>query len=202
MPQEIDVLSFPMFIKWYVTGKCNIRCHHCYLTDYTYTAPTNKMLSFVRYFAQKGVIQIYFLGGEPLIRHDLELLVREVTQSGIFLRIATNGMLATQKKSRDLWKAGANDFQVSLEGSSPETNDPVRGDGTFIQAVKGAQELIKVGAYVTLALTIGHHNLEEIVPLVRLAYAFGAHAVKLALFVPFGTGACAHYMRLSPCQKS
>jgi MoaA/NifB/PqqE/SkfB family radical SAM enzyme len=198
MHAEIEVLSFPIFIKWYVTGKCNIRCQHCYLTDYTYTAPLEKLLSFAHYFSKKGVIQIYLLGGEPLIRSDLELLVESITQGGMFVRIATNGLLIPPKRARTLQVAGAHDFQVSLEGSSPETNDPVRGRGTFIQAVQGIQALVNVDAYVTLALTIGHHNVDEIIPFVRLAHTLGARAVKLALFVPFGTGAQAQHMRLLP----
>jgi MoaA/NifB/PqqE/SkfB family radical SAM enzyme len=37
------------------------------------------------------------------------------------------------------------EFRVSIDGYSPETNDPIRGNGTFARAMSGIQRLVQHG---------------------------------------------------------
>ena len=41
-------------------------------------------------------------------------------------------------------------FQVSIDGARPETNDPIRGAGTFVKALDGARVLSDLGFDVSL----------------------------------------------------
>lgn len=41
---EIQWLKAPLFAKWYVTSRCNLRCRHCYLDDYSQKLPLSRLL--------------------------------------------------------------------------------------------------------------------------------------------------------------
>lgn len=41
---EIQWLKAPVFAKWYVTSRCNLRCRHCYLDDYSQKLPLSRLL--------------------------------------------------------------------------------------------------------------------------------------------------------------
>lgn len=185
---NIRWLNFPLFIKWNITQKCNLRCKHCYLSDYTQESSLSNVNNYIDFFSQKGVSKIILLGGEPLVRNDLESIVESMVSKGISVKIATNGILATKERSQSLVKAGCFDFQISLEGHSPEINDPVRGYKTFQKILNGIAELKSAGARVTLALTISQQNYTSINEIHRLAREHGVDKLKLAAFVPIGTG--------------
>jgi MoaA/NifB/PqqE/SkfB family radical SAM enzyme len=151
-------LGFPLFAKWYITSKCNLRCTHCYLTDYTEQAELEKILSIVDYLGKKGLHSICLLGGEPLVRNDLEIIVERIASHKMGIKIATNGILATAARSQALVNAGANNFQVSVEGHLAELNDSIRGEGTFSKILNGIAELTSAGAHVSLAITLNKKN--------------------------------------------
>ncbi|NBD33716.1 MAG: radical SAM protein [Cyanobacteria bacterium] len=185
---QVQWLSFPLFIKWYITSKCNLRCKHCYLTDYTIQPHIDEILSLIRYFGERKVQSIALLGGEPLIRDDLGVIVQAIAASNMSIKIATNGILASKKKAKELVDLGCQSFQVSLEGHTPELSDPVRGKDTFFKVVKGAQNLKESGAWVGLAFTLSSENVLSIGEIHRFARELGADQLKLAAFVPVGTG--------------
>ena len=64
-----------------VTDRCNIRCYYCMPEDVRFGARED-ILSFeemervVRVAASLGVDKIRITGGEPLVRKDLHLLVK------------------------------------------------------------------------------------------------------------------------------
>ncbi len=187
-PKHIEWLEFPLFVKWQITGKCNLRCTHCYLTDYTKQGPLDKILSFIDYFVSKKVVGLVLLGGEPLVRRDLEQIVHAASSQGIRVKIATNATLVTPERASALVAAGARQFQVSLEGHAPELSDPVRGKGTFDRILLGARALRDAGAQVSMAFTISKHNAEHVTEIHRLVRDLGVRQLKLSAFVPIGTG--------------
>ena len=63
---------------WSITGKCNYRCRHCYMS-----APDAKlgeidhdtMMDLARQIADCGILEVSLTGGEPLVRRDFMELV-------------------------------------------------------------------------------------------------------------------------------
>lgn len=178
-----------MYVKWYVTGKCNLRCKHCYLTDYSVVQPLDKVEDIIEYLANKGVLGIAFLGGEPLTRKDLDNIIQLVTKNNMSSKIATNGTLINNQRAKSLIDSGCKHYQISLEGHTPEYSDPVRGKGTFLKSITGAEILKKHGAWVSFAVTISKQNAKYIKKIHELARDRGVDQLKLGGFVPIGTGA-------------
>ena len=57
------------------------------------------------------------------------------------------------------------EFRVSIDGFSPETNDPIRGEGTFQRALRGVQQLVSTGflPIITAARTWEEEDEPQIV---------------------------------------
>ncbi len=114
-----------------VTDRCNFRCSYCmpkevFNKDYTYL-PQSSLLTFeeitrvARVFVSHGVRKIRLTGGEPLLRKNLEILIRQLADlrdidgSALDLTLTTNGSLLA-KKAQALKDAGLQRVTVSLDG--------------------------------------------------------------------------------------
>ncbi len=129
--QLADALARPLHdLRISVTDRCNFRCVYCmpkevFDKDYTYL-PHSSLLSFeeitrvATLFVAHGVEKIRLTGGEPLLRKNLEELIRMLaalrTPSGkaLDLTLTTNGSLLA-RKARALKQAGLNRVTVSLD---------------------------------------------------------------------------------------
>ncbi|MDQ3622982.1 MAG: radical SAM protein [Verrucomicrobiota bacterium] len=133
---------------------CNLRCHHCFIS----CAPDNAtfgLMSFkqvngylnesVRY----GVKEYYFTGGEPFINADM-LRILEATLALGPATVLTNATRFTDEKIERLAQIRDSsiyslELRVSIDGFSPEMNDPIRGEGTFELAMNGVRLLVAHG---------------------------------------------------------
>src|SRR5918998_4557389 len=83
-----------------VTDRCNMRCRYCMPEDSYVWLPRESILSFeeirrlVGIFADLGVRKVRLTGGEPLLRHDLTILVTLLRGDGRIsdLALTTNGI--------------------------------------------------------------------------------------------------------------
>jgi len=110
-----------------VTDRCNLRCSYCMPeVDYTWL-PRTDILSFeeisrlVDVFVELGVNHVRLTGGEPLLRRDIELLIRDLADKpGILdLALTTNGVLLDKLAER-LFEAGLDRLTVSLDTLRPD----------------------------------------------------------------------------------
>src|SRR5258707_5380685 len=130
---------------------CNLRCNHCFIS----CSPENhtlELMSFdqiLPYLAEAiriGVKEFYFTGGEPFINPDLPKILEATLRIGP-ATVLTNATLFNAELVKEL--AAMRDsslysleFRVSIDGFSPETNDPIRGEGTFARAMSGVAKLV------------------------------------------------------------
>ena len=108
-----------------VTDRCNFRCVYCmpkekFGSDHQFLE-RSALLSFeeitrlARAFKSHGVEKIRLTGGEPLVRRNVEQLVKLLSAiPGLDLTLTTNGSLLA-KKAQALRDAGLNRITVSLD---------------------------------------------------------------------------------------
>src|SRR5215212_3645042 len=98
----LDTLGRPMgSLRLSVTDRCNMRCRYCMPEESYVWLPRASILSYeemvrlANVFASLGAAKIRLTGGEPLLRHDLSLLVRSLRTSTTIsdLALTTNGIL-------------------------------------------------------------------------------------------------------------
>lgn len=194
MIQNLMSLDFPNIVKWYITGKCNLRCKHCYLTDYTKESSIEKVLPVIDYLASEGVRHIYFLGGEPLLRNDLEIILKRTQQNNINTMIATNGTLLTPSEARKLKDLNVGAIQISLDSPDLITHDHLRGKGNYLKTIQGIMNAKNAGLLVTLAFVANKANYLQIFDLISLSAKLEVDLLRIMPLIPIGTSS--HYPTL------
>jgi len=141
---------------------CNLQCTHCFLS----CAPSNHShgmltLDEVRRRLEEaeplGVKEYYFTGGEPFLNPEMLAILEETLKRGP-ATVLTNGLLLPPERCARL-KALADvsqyslDLRVSIDGYDAETNDPIRGEGTFERILGGIDNLAQSGINPVVTVT-------------------------------------------------
>ena len=133
---------------------CNLRCNHCFIScspeNHTLSVMTfDQFLPHLHEAVQLGVKEFYFTGGEPFINPDLLRILEATLQVGP-ATVLTNATLLSPQVVKEL--ASMRDasiysleLRVSMDGFSPETNDAIRGPGTFKRIMRGIKLLLEGG---------------------------------------------------------
>ncbi len=165
---------------------CNLECEHCLVSSGPSGSrglPSETLLRAIDEAAALGVERYYFTGGEPLLRPDLRTLVERITvHHGRELVVLSNATLLDKASLRDAIESfdrGKVRFQVSLDGTCAEDNDPIRGAGSFAKASAGLAALASLGFATSLTLVPHARNLPRITELPALARRLGAESVHL-----------------------
>jgi len=167
-----------------LTYRCPLQCPYCsnpiHLANYQPELDTAAWKDTLRQAADLGVIQVHFSGGEPLLRRDLEGLVRAAREYDLYSDLSTSAYTATRERLASLKEAGLDAIQVSLLDSRKEGNDWVGGAESFekkCNAIRWAKEL---GFPVCLNAVLHRHNLDRIDEILRLALDWGVERIELA----------------------
>jgi radical SAM protein with 4Fe4S-binding SPASM domain len=199
---EVDVpadhLVGPLAVHLEVVAACNLTCTHCFAG----TLPRNhhpltiqEMETLFRDLAELGSFRLGLTGGEPLLRKDLFEILDAATSRGLHPCLTTNGLLITEDLARQFGRRELVWLNVSLEGSAAESNDAIRGQGTFA-AVIDKLRLLRKHARFTLAFTIMQTNAHLVKQCAELAYEVGAHTAVFRPLYPVGTAL--HHLELMP----
>lgn len=127
-----DTLNRPLRdLRISVTDRCNFRCTYCmpkeiFGSDYQFLR-RDQILTFeeitrlARIFVAHGIRKIRLTGGEPLVRHDLPVLVSMLSaiSPDLDLTLTTNGSILA-KQARALKEAGLKRVSVSLDSLDDE----------------------------------------------------------------------------------
>jgi molybdenum cofactor biosynthesis enzyme MoaA len=153
---------------------CNLTCHHCFIR----CSPHNDSFGFLKLEEVKGrleesvklgVKEYYFTGGEPFLNRDMTAILIETLRYGP-ATVLTNGTVLKDDWLTSLAEAEqasrySLEFRVSIDGFSAESNDPIRGTGTFQRALQGIVQLVNHGflPIITAARTWPDTEDEQIV---------------------------------------
>ncbi len=182
-------LSAPVNATWEVTFKCNLSCIHC-LSDSGRKRPgeltTAECRQVIDQLAGQKVFQFNIGGGEPFARPDFPDLMEYAHEKGMVTCISTNGTLIDRDIARRLDK-GLVYIQVSLDGAAPESNDAIRGQGSFKAAMKALDHLHSRSIEVSINTVLTRLSFPELDKLHDLAASVGAK-LRVSRFRPSGRG--------------
>ena len=74
-------------VHWSVTGACNLRCRHCFMSapQAKHGNPTHEeIIRVADQLAECGIFRVGITGGEPLIRKDLFAIIDAEGQHGMY----------------------------------------------------------------------------------------------------------------------
>ncbi len=168
-----------------INNACNLTCTHCLVSSGPGGAPGIDAAALVRLVdraKELGMERLYVTGGEPFLRKDIFDLAKRATEThGAEMIILTNATVfsGAVKKGLETLDRTKVKFQVSIDGARPETNDSIRGAGTFDRALEGAKLLSGLGFDVSLTTVTTEENLSELVEIPALVKRVGAKSQHL-----------------------
>jgi MoaA/NifB/PqqE/SkfB family radical SAM enzyme len=105
---------------------------------------------------------LILLGGEPTLHPDLPRVVRRGRELGFAsITVDTNGYLFHNILER-VTPAEVDVFSFSLDGAAAETNDRLRGRGSYAACLNGIRRARAKGFRTSLIYTVNRANLHEL----------------------------------------
>ena len=160
-----------------VIDKCNFRCRYCMPEEafrHHQFLKRDELLSFdeierfVRIIAPHGVKKVRLTGGEPLLRANLDELIRRLRAVTTIetIGLTTNGVYL-ERMAKVLKQAGLDRVNVSLDALSAETFGTMNGRGTSPETVlRGIDEAKRQGLEVKVNMVVRKGwNDHEVAPM-------------------------------------
>jgi len=199
-----DRLHRPLLdLRISVTDRCNFRCVYCmpkehFDQEHVYV-PHRELLSFeeitrlARIFVQRGTRKIRLTGGEPLLRRELEALVRMLAElrapngSAPDLALTTNGSILA-RKAQVLAKAGLRRVTVSLDALDDDVfrrmNDVDFPVASVLEGIAAAAAAGFAPIKINMVVRRGY-NEDQILPMARYFRQRG-HVLRFIEFMDVG----------------
>jgi len=140
--------------------------------------------TWARVFAEAaalGVLQVHLSGGEPGARRDLVEISASAREAGLYTNLITSGVGITTRTLRDLWEAGLDHVQVSIQDSDAVSSDHIAGyRGAFQRKYALGTEAVRLGLPLTVNLVVHRANIERIAAMVELAIGLKAARIEIA----------------------
>lgn len=183
----------PTQIHLSVTDRCFLPCAHCDiykneaedLPEATWARVIDELAVWV------GPASMNFVGGEPLLRADLERLMKRATDRGFTVTFNTNAWLLNDKRARALADAGASVAYLSLDGVNEATVDHSRGKvGTYKKVIEACDRLDRLpNPRVIVSCILHGGNAAEVPALLAWCKGRGYELVVQPLYQNFGNNA-------------
>ena len=169
---------FMQSAHWAITGKCNCRCRHCYMS-----APQHKVeeltheqcMDIIAQMADCGIQTVSLTGGEVLVRKDFWEIIDALTAADIKISsILTNGLLVNENFIAELERRNLRpQIQISFDGVNG-CHDWVRGVAGAEQLVYRALELLhEKNFYVKISFSLHRDNAPYLRETVNKMASFG-----------------------------
>lgn len=180
----------PFCISFEVTYNCNARCKHCHLGGKA-NAPDEARATAARFGElsrrfKPVVAQVS--GGEPLLRPDIEDIIRaiRVPDRAPYIILTTNGALLTRAKYDKLIAAGVDEFSLSFDYPD-ERHDEFRAIPGLFEKIRTLMESFGPDETkaVTLSGVVQRYNFRDLEALAEQARAWGVR-MNFSTYTGFG----------------
>ncbi len=203
VPYTFHFTQLPILGEIAVTWRCNNACRFCYAgCGEEVTAGTPRAVSgrdgremsladlkrILRVFKEDARIPFFsFTGGEPLLRADLEEMIRQARSLGLQVNLVTNGTLADAPRARSLFRAGLRTAQVSLESPRAQAHDHLtRRPGSWQRTLQGIRNLRDAGISVQTNTTVTAFTSADAPLMPAFLKGLGVTRFAMNLYIPVG----------------
>jgi pyrroloquinoline quinone biosynthesis protein E len=167
-----------------LTYRCPLHCPYCSnpapLPGLAGALTTEEWRAVLRAAADLGVLQVHFSGGEPLLRPDVDILVRAAREAGLYTNLLTSALGLTPMRVERLRAAGLDHVQISIQADDDRTADAIAGTIAHADKIRAARTVHKLGLALTLNVVLHRDNIDHVAALIGLAEEVGAERLELA----------------------
>ena len=181
-----------------LTDRCNFRCFYCLPHGEPPIAPKEQMLSYeeIEYvceiFVELGIEKLRLTGGEPMLRRDIETIIRKLGQlrtSGLRdLALTTNGYYLPDR-AQSLKDAGLDRVTISLDSLKRDVFKRMTGVDVLDKVLAGiaAAKAAKLEPIKINAVIVRGHNEDEVADFAAFARDYDVK-MRFIEFMPLDSG--------------
>lgn len=185
------------YLRISVTDRCNFRCHYCMPEKQTFL-PHKDLLDYTEIallanrFIAHGIRKIRLTGGEPLVRRDIEVLIRELggqVKTGRLdeLTLTTNGSRLAQF-APVLAEAGVKRINVSMDSLKADVFREITRGGDLAMVLDGITAAKANGIAIKINMVaLKEQNQSDLMPIAEYCAANG-HSLSIIETMPLGDG--------------
>ncbi len=155
----------PLQASLELTNRCNERCTHCYIPDYSddpkRTLSPEQWNNILLQLREAGVLYLILMGGEAMLNPHFWSISEEGQRLGFSLAMITNGLLINEKTAKRLSSVGFADLTISLYSLNPSIHDKMtRVYGSCERTKKAIQYCIDQGIRVHINCLLTDANID------------------------------------------
>ena len=183
--------GLPMTISIEPTTACNLRCPECPSGLRAFSRPTgnlkgNFFRNTIDQLSARLTWLIFYFQGEPYINPEFLEMVSYAHQKGIYTITSTNGHFLNDENDRKTIESGLSRLIISVDGTTQETYEQYRKEGSLEKVLEGARNIVKWKRklnsntpHVIFQFLVVKPNEHQIPEVYRLAKEIGVDEVKL-----------------------
>ena len=183
--EQAERLSKPLGMLAELTHRCPLGCPYC-SNPLALDGRHDELdaATWARVFKQAatlGVMQLHLSGGEPGSRRDLVDITASAHAAGLYTNLITSGVGINARRLGELFEAGLDHVQVSIQDSVAASADHIAGyDGAFARKLELAGDAVRMKLPLTVNAVVHRANIDRITDMVALALKLGAGRVEIA----------------------
>ncbi|WP_148800324.1 GTP 3',8-cyclase MoaA [Campylobacter concisus] len=165
------------YLRISVTQRCNFRCRYCMpTTPFSWTPRENlltfeELFLFVKVAIDEGIKKIRITGGEPLVRKDLDVFIKMISDYNpdIDLALTTNGYMLSHFAKR-LKDAGLKRINMSLDTLNEQKAKFIAQKSVLHEVLAGFEAAHDAGLKVKInTVALKGVNDDELINLLEFA---------------------------------
>lgn len=180
----------PLRIQLEVTGVCNLKCNFCFQKE-GYKHGKNELdfreiISIIDQLPRFTLLT--FSGGEPLLRKDIDVIIKYALDKKHYCNLSTNGVLLNDNIIKSIVRKGFLAVSVSVDGVGkvhdelrgvPQTFEKVRNNLIFFSAYKRKEK--KKFPLLDIKTVITNKNIDNLPELYNFCEEVKADFFTLSL---------------------
>ncbi|MFH1642965.1 MAG: radical SAM protein [Nanoarchaeota archaeon] len=149
-----------LFVTFLTTNQCNRKCVYCNIdkNKKSKMMDTNQVINMIKQFRSKGMQQINFTGGEPLLRADIGKIISFSRKIGVKTILTTNGDLI----KKNIGKLKDVNFTYLCLNGNEKVHDELRGKDSYNNTMDAINILHKRGMSIAINMILTKKNLDQI----------------------------------------
>jgi pyrroloquinoline quinone biosynthesis protein E len=167
-----------------LTYRCPLRCAYC--SNPVHLDAMDAELdaaAWGRVFGEAealGVMQVNLTGGEPLLRPDLESIVRAARDRDLYTTLITSGIPSDRSALARLRDAGMEGVQLSIQDVDGGAASRIAGVDALARKREVAGIIRELGLPLTVNIVLHRANLPRLPDMIAMAEELGADRLELA----------------------
>ncbi len=177
-------------VIWEVTNTCNYGCRYCIFSSTPRQQKDEldsaKVFDTITALRDNGFTHVKITGGEPFTRPDIMDILRACRTAGLKTDISTNASMISRETAAELAALDLEMVHVSIDGSTKEMHEAVRGKRTWEPTLDGLRHLAAANIRLRAGCVVYMGNENDLTAIASFCADEGCDQVIFSRMEPVG----------------